>query len=77
VESEHEDSCCVTIQLSEDAADMEAQLKGDFIKKASEKVSKGARPDYLRIARIPRNFKGGVLYPQLKQDFRDSLKAGK
>jgi acyl-CoA synthetase (AMP-forming)/AMP-acid ligase II len=77
VESEHEDSCCVTIQLSEDAADMEAQLKSDFIEKASEKVSKGARPDYLRIAAIPRNFKGGVLYPQLKQDFRDSLKPAK
>ncbi|MCL0077012.1 acyl--CoA ligase [Dehalococcoidia bacterium] len=74
VESEHEDSCCVTIQLGEDAADVEAQLKADFIEKASEKVSKGARPDYLRIATIPRNFKGGVLYPQLRQDFRDSLK---
>jgi acyl-CoA synthetase (AMP-forming)/AMP-acid ligase II len=77
VESEHEDSCCVTIQLGENAADMEAQLKADFIEKASEKVSKGARPNYLRIATIPRNFKGGVLYPQLRQDFSDSLEARK
>lgn len=76
VESEHEDSCCVTIQLSEGAVDVEAQLKADFIEKASEKVSKGARPDYLRIATIPRNFKGGVLYHRLKQDFRDSLEHG-
>jgi len=75
VESEHEDSCCVTIELREDAADVEAQLKADFIEKAAEKVSKGARPDYLRIATIPRNFKGGVLYPRLKQDFGDSLKS--
>lgn len=77
VESEHEDSCCVTIQLGKDSTDVEAQLKADFIEKASENVSNGARPDYLRIAAIPRNFKGGILYTQLKQDFRDSLEGGK
>jgi acyl-CoA synthetase (AMP-forming)/AMP-acid ligase II len=75
VGSEHEDSCCVTIQLREDAADMEAQLKAEFIEKASKKVSKGARPDYLRIATIPRNFKGAVIYPQVKQDFNNYLSA--
>jgi len=74
VESEHDDSCCVTIELSKEAANVESQLKADFIKKASTVVSKGARPNYLRFGQIPRNFKGAVIYPQLKQDFLDSLK---
>ena len=74
LESEHDDSCCVTIELSKEAANVEAQLKAEFIKKASTVVSKGARPNYLRFGQIPRNFKGAVIYPQLKQDFLDSLK---
>ena len=74
LESEHEDSCCVTIELSKEATTIESELKADFIEKASRKVSKGARPDYIRFAPIPLNFKGTVLYPQLKQDFWDSLK---
>ena len=74
LESEHEDSCCVTIELSKEAADAESQLKADFIEKASTIVSKGARPDYVRFGPIPRNFKGVILYSQLKQDFEDSLK---
>jgi acyl-CoA synthetase (AMP-forming)/AMP-acid ligase II len=74
LESEHEDCCCVTIELSKEAASVESQLKDDFIEKASTIVSKGARPDYLRFAIIPRNFKGVILYPELKKDFKDSLK---
>jgi len=74
LESEHEDCCCVTIELSKEAASVELQLKDDFIEKASTIVSKGARPDYLRFAIIPRNFKGVILYPELKKDFKDSLK---
>jgi len=74
LESEHEDCCCVTIELSKEAASVESQLKDDFIEKASTIVSKGARPDYLRFAIIPRNFKGVILYPELKRDFKDSLK---
>ena len=74
LESEHEDSCCVTIELGREAATAELRLTNDFINEASRFVSKGARPDYLRFSTIPRNFKGAVLYPQLKQDFLDSLK---
>ena len=74
LESEHEDCCCVTIELSKEAASVESQLKDDFIEKASTIVSKGARPDYLRFAIIPRNFKGVILSPELKRDFKDSLK---
>ena len=74
LKSEHEDSCCVTIELSREVKDIEPQLKTYFIEKASTIVSKGARPDYVRFGPIPRSFKGDILYPQLKQDFWDSLK---
>ncbi len=73
VESEHEDSCCVTIELSKEVADMQPQLEANFVEKAYKRVSKGARPDYIRFAKIPLNFKGAVLVPELKQDFKESL----
>ena len=72
LESEHEDSCCVTIELGKDAADKKSRLRTDFIEKAARTVSKGARPDYLRFGRIPRSFKGEILYRQLKQEILDS-----
>jgi acyl-CoA synthetase (AMP-forming)/AMP-acid ligase II len=74
LESEHEDSCCVTVELSEGTGDVKSQLEANFIEEASRMVSKGARPNYVRFERIPRNFKGVILYPQLKQNFLDSLK---
>ncbi len=74
LESEHEDSCCVTIELSQEVDDIKPQVKANFITTAARKVSKGARPDRVRFAPIPLNFKGAILYPQLKQDFLDSLK---
>jgi len=77
VGSEHEDSCCVTIELGEKAACMEEELRATFIKKASEKVSKGSRPDYVRFAPIPLSFKGAVLIPRLRRDFENYLKEQK
>ena len=77
LESEHEDSCCVTIELGEDAASAESQLRAHFIEKASTTVSKGIRPDHLRFGRIPRSFKGDILYSRLKQDFLDSPESGR
>ncbi|MFH1031750.1 MAG: class I adenylate-forming enzyme family protein [Chloroflexota bacterium] len=68
VTSEHEDSCCVTIELNENAAEAKTALAADFLPKASTMVSKGARPNYLRFGTIPRSFKGEILYPQLKED---------
>ncbi len=76
-ESEHEDSCCVTIELNDKTHAVQERLEADFIKKAGNTVSKGARPDYVRFAPIPRNFKGAVLYPQLKQEFTDWLTANR
>jgi len=73
VESEHEDTCCVTIELSKEVADMQPQLEANFVEKAYKRVSKGARPDYIRFAKIPLNFKGAVLVPELKQEFKESL----
>jgi len=73
VESEHEDSCCVTIELGEEVADRQPELEADFIARACERVPKGFRPDFVRFARIPLNFKGLVLVPQLKQEFQKSL----
>jgi acyl-CoA synthetase (AMP-forming)/AMP-acid ligase II len=74
IKSEHDDSCCVTIELNEEIAHREEELKATFIEKASRKVSKGSRPDYVRFARIPISFKGAILIPQLKQDFEEYLK---
>jgi acyl-CoA synthetase (AMP-forming)/AMP-acid ligase II len=76
VESEHEDSCGVTIELSQEAGRARSELETSFLEKAARTVSKGSRPDYLRLTAIPRSFKGAVLYPQLKQDYLDSLKKG-
>lgn len=73
VGSEHEDSCCVTIELGKDAAYAEPLLKASFIERAQKGVTKGCRPDYVRFAPIPRNFKGAILNNELKQEFTRSL----
>ena len=73
IESEHEDSCCVTIELDEKSAVREQELARDFIAAATRTVPKGSRPDYVRFGKIPCSFKGAILYPQLKKDFREYL----
>jgi acyl-CoA synthetase (AMP-forming)/AMP-acid ligase II len=75
VESEHEDSCCVTIELGQEAADGEKELEANFAAKARERVRKGFRPDYVRFAAIPTNFKGLFLYPELRAEYRKWLEA--
>jgi acyl-CoA synthetase (AMP-forming)/AMP-acid ligase II len=73
--SEHEDSCCVTIELGSEVAYMEEELRAIFIQKSSLKVSKGSLPDYVCFAPIPLSFKGAVLIPRLKQNFEEYLKS--
>ena len=73
IHSEHEDACCVTIELTDEAAHREDELKARFIEEAVKMVSKGSRPDYVRFAGIPLSFKGAVLMPRLKQDFMEYL----
>ena len=74
LESEHDDSCCVTIELDESARGIQKELEARFIEVASKKVSKGARPHYVRFARIPVSFKGAILYPEMQREFLKLLK---
>jgi fatty-acyl-CoA synthase len=74
IDSEHEDSCCVTLELiSEAAQKMRATIEASFIQKAKAHVSKGAKPDYLRFAEIPRTFKGSILVSELKKEYEGHL----
>ncbi|MCF7935335.1 MAG: AMP-binding protein, partial [Synergistales bacterium] len=70
MESEHEDSCCVTIDTSRLDRETEAELRRSFIEEARRKVSRGARPDRLRFGAVPRNFKGAVRIRELKELWR-------
>lgn len=73
--SESEDSCCVTIELiSDEAIKQKKNIEKSFKLSASNYVSKGARPDFFRFGKVPRNFKGAILYNELKKDFMEFLK---
>jgi acyl-CoA synthetase (AMP-forming)/AMP-acid ligase II len=75
LDSEHEDACCVTIELSGAAAAPAkvAEIEGHFVTAAKGAVSKGARPDHVRIAPLPRNFKGAIKLPELKHEWKALL----
>jgi len=74
ITSEHEDECCVTVELiSQEAEAKRAEIERTFLSDARRSVSKGARPDRLRFAKIPRNFKGAVLVPELKKEYRSTI----
>ncbi|MCK4298926.1 MAG: hypothetical protein KAX80_05305, partial [Planctomycetes bacterium] len=75
--SEHEDSCCVAIELlSEGVQDKRRAMEDAFLQEAPKHVSKGARPDLLRFMPIPRNFKGAIQVEVLKDAYRESLESG-
>ena len=78
IHSEHEDSCCVTLDLLNDhiSPAVVAQLQTNFLSKALAKdsgLSKGSKPDHFRLASIPTNFKGLVLLPDLVNDWKATL----
>jgi len=74
VDSDHEDAWCVTIALKDEPALAKRNLISEtFLEAAREEVSKGARPDYLRFADIPRNFKGALQVPEVKKAFEAHL----
>jgi acyl-CoA synthetase (AMP-forming)/AMP-acid ligase II len=74
ITSEHEDDCCVTIELaSDEAGAKQDEMERTFLEEARRTVSKGSRPDRLRFAAIPRNFKGAVLVPELKAAYRETV----
>ena len=45
----------------------------DTQKKTKRKVSKGAKPDHVRLAPLPRNFKGVVKLPDLRDERKQQL----
>lgn len=79
LESEHEDSCCLTIQLLGNFK-LDINLSNKFKQSIREaisngkggkklSISKGAYPSYVRFGNIPKNFKGSVLTKQLASDW--------
>ena len=74
--SEHEDTCCVTVELlCEDAQRKRPDIERTFLAEAPANVTKGAKPDRVRFAQIPRNFKGVPLVPALKEEYLAEIKA--
>lgn len=67
LDSEHEDACCCTIELKTDLArSKRVEIEATFVERARNAVAcKGARPDRVRFAELPRNFKGAVLVKEL------------
>jgi acyl-CoA synthetase (AMP-forming)/AMP-acid ligase II len=74
VDSEHEDSCCVTIELlTPEAKRLRPEMEKTFRELAAARVSKGSKPDYVRFSTIPRNFKGSILVNELADQFKTQL----
>jgi acyl-CoA synthetase (AMP-forming)/AMP-acid ligase II len=70
IESEHEDTCCVTLELKDGVSDdVREHIADTFIQAARSNVTKGAKPDRLLLAPVLRNFKGAILVPELKTQF--------
>lgn len=77
ITSEHDDNCCVTVELSDRAAPRAEAIKEFLLTKAAAKVGKGSRPDFVLIAPIPRSFKGEIMYGELKKEFTRGLNSGR
>jgi len=76
LESEHEDSCCVTIELKSPLSrSLQEKLRESFISEARSAVSKSSRPDRLRFGRIPRTFKGTIRVGELKKAWMEELRS--
>ncbi|PHJ25194.1 amp-binding enzyme [Cystoisospora suis] len=83
VASEHEDSCCVTIELApKEGQDgtpawtaLLSDVRDNFLTRSRQHASlpKASRPDFVRVARLARNFKGAVDVSSLKQEYMDYL----
>ena len=74
IESEHEDSCCVAVELlTEDARMKRTDIEATFLGDAPGRVSKGSRPDRLCFMPIPRNFKGAIQTGLLTKAWQDHL----
>ncbi|NLH95230.1 MAG: acyl--CoA ligase [Synergistaceae bacterium] len=75
LESEHEDACCVTVELKTPTAEaMRDELQTTFLAEARATVSKGAKPDRLRFGPIPRTFKGSLQIGELKKFWTEAIR---
>ncbi|RYH13937.1 hypothetical protein EON65_34460 [archaeon] len=62
--SEHEDSCCVMVQVLDGAVFTQnkvSRVEENFVAEAKNKVSKGAKPDYIALGEIPVVLSKGVI----------------
>jgi hypothetical protein len=74
IESEHEDTCCVTLELKAGVPDdVRDDIAATFVQAARRTVTKGAKPDRLLLAPVLRNFKGAILVPELKKQFQSGM----
>jgi acyl-CoA synthetase (AMP-forming)/AMP-acid ligase II len=73
--SEHEDSCCVTVELkSERARECADEIRRTFLPEARHSVSKGAKPDFLRFGEVFRTFKGTIRLAEIKRAWMDDFR---
>ena len=69
LQSEHEDDCVATIELvGERAQSKQAEIAETIKAHAKKNCTKGAVPDHVRFAPVPKSFKGAILYNDLKKD---------
>jgi len=78
VHSEHEDSCCVTLELKTDIAEKRAEeIRSTFLQEARKSVSKGAKPDFLRFGEVYRTFKGTIRLQEIKKEWKEDFQKQK
>ena len=71
--SEHEDACCVLLELKTGMdKDPEVYVQ-ELMREAPKKVSKGAKPDRIALGSVPRNFKGATVRPDVRAYFEKNI----
>ncbi|XP_026191625.1 uncharacterized protein LOC34620129 [Cyclospora cayetanensis] len=74
--SEHDDDTCVTVELpAEKEAEFKSLIEEQLVKRAATEPSlpKGSRPDFVRVTRIPKTFKGAVDGRLIREEFTAHL----
>jgi len=75
INSEHEDSCVVTVELADKVSPEVAHALKNLAKDAKGHVTKGSQPDFVRFDKLPRTFKGSLELKTLKKQCEDWAKA--
>lgn len=71
--SEHEDACCVLLELRSSMEKEPEVYAQELMREARMKVSKGAKPDRIAFGVVPRNFKGATVRPDVRAYFENCL----